>query len=105
MSWSKSPLAFKDIEQTFARALETPKGIKINCPSYGAAINLRSRFNYHRKMSRKQNAEIYPSGHYMHGHSLYDVLVLRVPHKFAPDAATLYIEHRSDENFDIEEIA
>ena len=104
MSYNKSPLAFEDIREAFERALAAPKGIRIPCSSRGAAINLRSRFNYLRKISRAENRQIYDSSHPMYGKSMYDKLILRIPGRNEPDAAVLYIEPRSIEDFIIEEI-
>lgn len=105
MSFNKSTLAFDDIKAAFERALAAPKGIRIPCPNRGAAINLRSRFNYVRMMDREATLRIYPDGHPMQGRSMYDKLVLRVPARDQPDAAILYIEPRSVEDLNIEEIA
>jgi len=41
----------------------------------------------------------------MHGASVYDSLVLRIPPKGTPEETILYIEPRSIEDFNIEEIA
>lgn len=105
MSYNKSPLAFDDIAEAFERALASPKGIRIPCTSRGAAINLRSRFNYMRKVNRIDNRRTYPPDHPMHGHSIYDKLILRIPPRESPDGATLYIEQRTIESMNIEEIA
>ena len=104
MSYNKSPLAFEDIQEAFEKALSAPKGIKIPCPSRGAAINLRSRFNYLRKIDRGRSRETYPPEHPMYDRSPYDRLVLRIPGRHEPDSTVLYIEPRSVENFHIEEI-
>jgi hypothetical protein len=105
MSYNKSPLAFDDIAEAFERALAAPKGIRIPCASRGAAINLRSRFNYLRKINRTENRTVYGPEHPMHGRSIYDKLILRIPPREAADCTTLYIEPRSIEDLRIEEIA
>lgn len=92
MSYNKSPFAFDDIRSAFERALEAPKGIKLVCDSHSAAILLRSRFNYYRKMHRRENSEVYQPGDPMYGKSVYDRLILRVPKKGNTDANILYIE-------------
>lgn len=104
MSFNKNTFAFQDIKEAFDQAVSAEKGIRIPCASRGSAINLRSRFNYYRKTDRAQSKGIYPPSHPMHGNSTYDRLVLRIPARDAPDANVLYIEHRSVENFHIEEI-
>jgi len=104
MSFNTSSLAFDDIQGAFDRALAAPKGIRIKCSSRGEAIVLRSRFNYFRKMNRKENKEIYTSDQPMWGKSVYDKLVLRVPLKGTEGDNTLFIEPRSVEDLNIEDI-
>jgi hypothetical protein len=104
MSFNKSTLAFNDIQGAFARALETPKGIRIPCASRGAVITLRARFNYFRKLDRAENKRTYPSDHPMWGKSAYDRLVLRVPPKGHADEMVLFIEPHSIDDLIIEEI-
>jgi hypothetical protein len=104
MSFNKSILAFDDIRQVFDRALQTPRGLKIPCPSRGKAINLRSRFNYFRKIDRDESLKIYPTDHPMFGRSSYDKLALRVPEKGHPEENILFIEPHSAESYKIEEI-
>jgi len=104
MSFNKSSLAFDDIQGAFDRALAAPKGVRIKCSSRGEAIVLRTRFNYFRKLNRKENKEVYTSDQPMWGKSAYDKLVLRVPPKGAEEDNTLFIEPRSVEDLDIEDI-
>lgn len=103
--WNKSGRAFSDVHEVLERALSAPKGIRIPCSSRSAAITLRARSNYYRKLDRVRNRETYPEkDHPMHGASVYDSLVLRIPPKGTPEETTLYIEPRSIEDFNIEEI-
>jgi predicted aconitase with swiveling domain len=104
MSFNKSPLAFDDIREAFNRALEAPKGIRILCTTRGAAILLRSRFNYFRKVDRQANRAIYDPEHSMHSKSIYDRLVLRIPPKGSVHDNTLIIEPITVDNLTIEEI-
>lgn len=104
MSWSRSPLAFSDVEELFERALAAPNGIKIAQSSRSAAVVLRSRFNYYRKLNRKANADTYPRDHTLHGASAYDTLVLRIPPAGAPDEHVLYIEPRRAGSFMVEDL-
>lgn len=104
MSFNKSTLAFEDIQGAFARALEAPKGVRIQCASRGAVITLRARFNYYRKLDRAANKDIYTSDHPMWGKSVFDRLVLRVPPKGHPEEWVLYIEPRLMEDMTIEEV-
>jgi hypothetical protein len=104
MSYNKSPLAFDDIREAFERALAAPRGVRIPCETRAAAIILRSRFNYLRKIDRQINSKTYDTEHPMWNRSVYDKLVLRIPAKGRTDDAVLYIEPRSATDLVIEEI-
>jgi hypothetical protein len=104
MSWNKSPLAFEDAQIVFERALNSLKGIRITCKTRGAAIALRSRYNYWRKLNRLENSHTYPPDHPLHKHSIYDKLILRIGPKDTLSETVLYIEHHSIDNLEIEEI-
>lgn len=104
MSWNTSLLAFDDAREALDRAVASDKGIKINCASHGLAVSLRSRFNYYRKQDRAANRKTYGPEHPKHNTSVYDTLVLRIPHKTESDANVLYIEKRSANDFNIEDI-
>lgn len=104
MNFNKSPLSFDDIREAFDRALATLRGIKIPCETRGAAVLLRSRFNYFRTLNRKENRDTYPPGHQMYGRSIYDKLVLRIPPRGSAEEAVLYVEPRSVEALNIQEI-
>jgi hypothetical protein len=104
MGFNRSPLAFDDVRELFERALASPKGIRVVCVSRSEAIVRRGRFNYFRKLNRRESMDVYERGHPMHGKSPYDRLVLRVPPKGAKDEHVLYVEPRSTEDFLVEEI-
>jgi len=104
MNFNRSLFAFADIQEAFERALNSDKGVRITCKSRGAAVSLRSRFNYWRTLNRKDNAITYDPNHVMHGRSIYDRLVLRIGPKGGLTEATLFIEPRTIEDLDIEEI-
>lgn len=100
MSFNKSPLAFDDAREVFERATTAPKGIRILCSDRAAAVVLRSRFNYFRKLDREENKKTYPPDHPMYNRSAYDKLVLRIPQ----DEPALYIEPHTAEIYNIEEL-
>jgi len=103
--FNKSSKAFGDGQELLERALRAPKGIRIPCSSRSAAITLRARANYLRKIDRALNRDIHPDkSHPMHGNSLFDTLVLRIPAKGSPEENVLYIEPRLVDNFVVEEI-
>jgi len=104
MSFNRSPFAFDDIKEVFERALNAPKGIRIQCKTRGAAVSLRSRFNYWRSRNREDNRKTYEADHPLHNNSIYDRLILRIGPKGDLNEATLFIEHHTSENLLIEEI-
>jgi len=104
MSFNKSPLAFDDMRDVFEKALNSAKGVRIPCANRGAAIVLRSRLNYFRKINRDENRQIYSLDHPMHGRSVYDKLVLRIAAKGDKEDNVLYVEQRTIDNLIIEEI-
>jgi hypothetical protein len=104
MSYNRSPLAFDDIRGAFERALASPKGIRISCATWGAAVVLRSRFNYLRKLDREANKKTFEVDHPLWNRSVYDKLVLRIPPKGDKEESMLYIEKRDVEDLNIEEI-
>lgn len=104
MSYNKSLLAFDDIKPEFDKALLAKKGIKIRCDSHAKAIVLRSRFNYYRTADRKENAKSLEPAHPLHGRSVYDKLILRVPRKGDKDDNCVFLEKRSSEGWLVEEI-
>lgn len=76
MPASLSPLSHEDIRETFNRALESAKGIKVLCRTSAEATNLRSRMNKWRKQDRENSKEIYPSDDPRYGTSIYDRIII-----------------------------
>ena|SRR5215471_11091455 len=104
MAPTLSRFAFKDIEEAFERALGAQKGIAISCKNRGVAVALRARFHYWRKLNRQENCRTYELDHPMYNASIYDALVLRIPPRGEMYDNVLYVEHRSAESLNIEEI-
>jgi hypothetical protein len=104
VSYNKSAFAFDDVQPAFDQALAAEKGIRIVCTSHSAAIILRSRFNYFRKLDREQNKVTYEKNHHLHGKSVYDKLILRVPPKGTPNEHCVYLEKRDISDLKIEEL-
>lgn len=104
MSFNKSPLAFDDIRAIFEKALNSEHGLRIPCRSRAAAVVLRSRFNYFRVQDREFNKNTYDPDHLMHGRSMYDKFVLRLPYQGAPDDHVLYIQPRAIGDMTVEEL-
>lgn len=102
--FSQSIFSFDDIKPHLDRALGSEKGIKVTCDSHKQAVILRARFNYYRTLDRKSNTKTYEEGHPLHGRSIYDRLVLRVPREGNPEDTSVFIEKRLPETWKIEEI-
>ena len=104
MAYNRSPLSFDDIREAFERAINSPKGISIECKDRGAAVVLRSRFNYLRTLDRQENMKTYTAEHPMWNRSVYDRFVLSIPPKGDPQEHVLFIRPRSAEDLDIKEL-
>jgi hypothetical protein len=75
---STSRLAYDDVFECYDRALKDEFGIRIKFESHGDIMHFRSRLNVARSIDRKDNREIYPRDHPMHGVSQYDRIICRV---------------------------
>lgn len=103
--FNRSPKAFSDVADLLERAINSEKGVRIPLSSRSAAITLRARANYYRKLDRVRNKDIYPMrDHPMHGNSTYDALVLRIPPKGSPEEHVLYVEPHTLVDLVIEDI-
>lgn len=60
------------------RALESPKGIAIDCPTPEEARNLRFTLLRARSAQAKAHKKIYPPGHDRWGKSFYDDLTTKI---------------------------
>ncbi|MFA6159428.1 MAG: hypothetical protein WC763_07420 [Candidatus Paceibacterota bacterium] len=87
MSVSNSILAYQDCLEILDRASEDELGARIKVDNMDAAIHLRSRIHYARKLHRQENAKTYEASHVMHGKSHYDALVVRIK----SDGSAIYV--------------
>lgn len=78
MPLAKDLSAYEDIRPYFERALESLKGIRINTPSNGDAVSMRSRFYAMRKLERARSLEIFEPGDSRRGISPYENLKIEV---------------------------
>lgn len=78
MSMPTSLRAYKDCEELYSRAAADPKGARACLGTYEAAIQMRTRMHYFRKLDREANLTVYPQGHPMHGESAYDEFVVQI---------------------------
>ena len=90
MSLSTSRLAFQDCLDALDKALADSKGIRIPMADQGTASNFRARVHQARVLDREANAVQYPEDHPMHGHSVYDELIVRI--KKTKSGCYVYIE-------------
>jgi hypothetical protein len=102
MSLSNSRLSYVDCFDLLNRALDEPRGIRVEVPSLDAAIYLRMRIHHARQIDRNENRSIYPDpGHYLHGRSIYDIFVIRVE---SGPPAWLYLDKQKVEIGRVESI-
>lgn len=89
---TKSLLAYSDCGAIFGRALDSKKGVLIECESHGAAVNLRTRLNTYRKLDRKYSMRMYQPDDPKYGHSDFDVFVVRIARKGAEGDNVVRVE-------------
>lgn len=95
---------YDDVRELFDQALSSPKGIRITCRTRDAAVILRQRFNYFRKLHRLESKEIHPDPNDpRHGRSVYDILILRIGTKGGLEESVLSIEPHTA-NYTVEAI-
>lgn len=103
MAMSNSRFSYGDCYDLMDKALADSKGIRIKFSSSGEAIHFRLRLHTARRIDRKDNLEVYPDGHAMHGKSPYDPLVMRIKYT-ADDTTWLRLEKVEAREFEIESL-
>jgi hypothetical protein len=104
MAISNSRFSYGDCYDLMDKALADSKGIRIKFSSYGEALHFRLRLHTARRIDRKDNLEVYPGEHAMHGKSPYDPLIMRI--KPTADGTTwLRLEKVDAREFTIESLA
>ena len=78
MSQINSLRAYDDCRKLFEAAMADPKGARCLVGQESAAINMRTRMHYFRKLDREANERTYPADSPMHGTSTYDPLVVQI---------------------------
>ncbi len=94
--------AYRDCEEIFQRAAADRSGARVQVADYNAAVVLRTRLHYFRKLDRAANAEVYPPGHPQHGQSIYDDYFVSMYPDEDDNGYWLYIEPRSKKILTIE---
>lgn len=78
MTLPKSLAAYKECEEHFNQAMESPRGIVLTMPDKSAAVRYRLKLNSYRSLLRKRNKEIYPVDAALHNATEFDYLVVRL---------------------------
>lgn len=78
MSLSENPAAYIDCRAYLDRALESERGLRITCGSYGEAINLRQRMYKARQLDQKTSMKENPVDDPKYGRSVYDKLSISI---------------------------
>ena len=93
MSQINSLRAYTDCKELFDAAMADPKGARAQVGDQGAAMNMRTRLHYFRRLDREANEKIYPVDNPMHGTSIYDTFVVRM-YMDTEDQWWIYVEPR-----------
>lgn len=99
----KSRLAYQMHFDILDRAMSDPKGIRIKMEDAGKAWRLRLEFHHARDLDRKDNAQTYDPGHTLHGHSIYDQLLVTIEND--EDQVWLYVHKRDASRLYIEDLS
>lgn len=99
MGYNTSITSYPDIRAALDKALESEKGVRLRFPDAKAAMTFKGRVHSLRYLDRRENRKIYPLGDPMHGHSVYDPLMVK-----SEDANTVAIVKLDGVSFDLEEI-
>lgn len=102
MSLSNSRLAYDDCYTLLDKALDEPRGIRVEVADESAAIYLRMRIHHARTIDRNDNAKTYPADSPFHGRSPYDILVCRIEN--GGDTVWLYLDKQKVEIGRVESI-
>lgn len=80
MSTSESRLSYPDAQVFLDAAISDDIGARRPFPTYGAAMQFRTRCHTLRSICRKDNRKIHPDPqHPLHGRSEYDSISIRDP--------------------------
>lgn len=75
---SKALVSFADVQEIMSRALQTPRGVRIKCPSMGQAMQLRQRAYSFRQRDRDDSKKMYAQDDPRYAASEYDILKVTV---------------------------
>ena len=78
MTLPVTPAAYAAEYDAFDQAIADPKGARVHCGTYPAALNFRFRLNYARRLDREKTKTIYAPGDPGYGISAFDSIVCRI---------------------------
>lgn len=79
MSLSRSPAAYRDCDELFRLAADTPGGARAPIgPARSDAHQFQIRMNNYRTLLRDQTTRAYPPEHHLHGTSEFDHLAVTI---------------------------
>lgn len=78
MSLTSQPAAYIDCYDLFARAADTPLGVRTPFPTEDRAKHFQLRMHQARKIQRDQNSRIYPASSPLYNTSEYDALQVQI---------------------------
>lgn len=98
MSRTDAKFAYEDCYAILDQAIADAEGVRVGFPTDDACFVYRHRLNYARLLDRRQNKEIYPQDHPMHGQSEYDKLQFTIVETSsewtdAPSPWWVYVKH------------
>lgn len=94
MSSPTTRQAYTHCYNIYDQAMDDPRGVRMQLPTYDAAVNLRMRMHQARSIDRDDNARMYDPSHALYGCSIYDALQIRI-FTDADRVTWLYIEPRT----------
>ena len=96
MSLSNSRLSYSDCYDLMDKALDEPRGIRVEVSDLNAANYLRMRMHHARQINRSENTRTYPdAAEPLHGRSIYDIFVVRIEE--GPGSAWVYLDKQKVE--------
>lgn len=104
MAISNSRFSYGDCYDLMDKALADPKGIRIKFTTWGDALHFRLRLHTARRIDRKDNLEVFPADHAMHGKSPYDPLIMRLKRTADGDITWLRLEKVDAREFEVESL-
>lgn len=104
MTFSNSTTNFDDVTEILDRALASPRGVRVPCPSHGHAVRMRQRMNICRRRDRENSRFINAKGDPMYGKSAWDKLEFTMNKKGEEEDNYVFVRKQILESIIIEEL-